>query len=264
MIITKPPIKLERRADEIDAKKRHSVFVTGFKPERIHKTRLRKMRMIVLNEIRGLPSVVLPTVSWGIKPTRITNKAPKCLPPSLQELVDLKKELLQSILQQQLSLDAVGRIIERLAADEDSDTPTAEVESPAPTGLEPPHELVAALAQAAQARKALIRSNAILPSYLITKRLDMSRQALNKAIHANRLFALEFNGILYYPAFFADPTIARRALERVCKALGSINSWEKWQFFTSPTVALSNRTPLEALREGDVKAVVAAAEGFAE
>lgn len=263
---TKPPIKQERRADEDAAKKRHSVFVAGFKPERVHKTRLSKnrkvllaaskhlaeQRMVARHELHGLPSVMLPTV---ISPSKSTS--PRRAPLSLQQLVELQQGLLQSI-------TAVGRVIEQMAAADESGVASAALVSATPTGLEPPSELASARAQAAQARKALIRSKAILPSGEITERLEMSRQALNKAIHANRLFALEFDDTLYYPSFFADLTIARRPLERVCKALGRINSWEKWQFFTSPTLALANRTPLEALRDGDIKLVLAAAEGFAE
>jgi hypothetical protein len=48
----------------------------------------------------------------------------------------------------------------------------------------------------------------------------ISKQSINEAIKARRMFALIGpGGTFYYPAFYADGTFDRRSLEKVTKAL---------------------------------------------
>jgi hypothetical protein len=119
--------------------------------------------------------------------------------------------------------------------------------------------------QAEAARMALIDDGALVTSGRITEKLLVSRQALSKALKAKRMFAVEFNEARYYPVFFADGDLRRRPLEHVSKALGDIDGWEKWVFFTTSKSSLDGMTPLDALRN-DVpeKVVVQAALAFAE
>jgi hypothetical protein len=122
----------------------------------------------------------------------------------------------------------------------------------------------AAIGQARTAREKLVETEEVLPSGDITTALGVSRQALSKAVRANRLFALELGGERYYPAFFADPHLERRQLEAVSHILGDLAGWEKWQFFTTPKGSLGGVSPLDALKKGKYAEVRRAAEGFAK
>jgi hypothetical protein len=115
-----------------------------------------------------------------------------------------------------------------------------------------------------RSRSALVSSRQLVPSGEICRRLNITRQALNKALQSQRVFALDIGGEAHYPAFYADHRLDRRHIESVTKALGNIPGWSKWQFFTTPKGSLSKRTPLDALSHGQLDQVRAAARAFAE
>lgn len=119
-------------------------------------------------------------------------------------------------------------------------------------------------AQARAARESVVSMKQVLPSSELTSRLGITRQALNKAVHAHRIFSIEQSGVIYYPAFYADPHLDRAKLERVTKALGHLNGWDKWQFFTRPKASLGDLSPLAALRDGRFAQVLTAAAAFTE
>jgi hypothetical protein len=119
-------------------------------------------------------------------------------------------------------------------------------------------------AESQQARDQMIASGEILPTSEMTKALGISRQALNKALHEKRIFALEHGSTVYYPRFFSNPELERSKLEAVSKRLGDLNSWSKLQFFTTPKASLGKLTPLDALKSGDLEKVLNAAQAFAE
>lgn len=105
----------------------------------------------------------------------------------------------------------------------------------------------------------------LLPASEFQSALNISRQAISKAIKENRLFCLDGPcGENWYPAFFADASQNRRSLERVCKQLGELPGPSKWQFFTTGKHTLDGRTPLQALAAGELERVLIAAAGFAE
>lgn len=117
-------------------------------------------------------------------------------------------------------------------------------------------------AQAARNRLAAARK--VVPAGEIIAQLDISRQALSKAVQAHRLFAVEAGGERLYPAFFADADLDRRQLERVAKELGELPGWQKWEFFTTPKASLGGLTPVEALKRGRYTETRRAAIGFLE
>lgn len=117
-------------------------------------------------------------------------------------------------------------------------------------------------AQAARGRLAGTRK--VLPAGEIIAQLNISRQALSKAVKAHRLFAVEAGGERLYPAFFADADLDRRQLERVAKELGELPGWQKWEFFTRPKASLGGLTPVEALKRGRYTETRRAAIGFLE
>lgn len=103
----------------------------------------------------------------------------------------------------------------------------------------------------------------LLPGAEMRARLAVTPQALSAALKAKRMFVLQGpSGEYAYPAFFADPTLDRPVLAKVCKALGDLPGASKWDFFTSPRHSLGGQSPLDALAKGRVGAVMDAANAF--
>lgn len=98
----------------------------------------------------------------------------------------------------------------------------------------------------------------------LIERLGGNRRRVNAAVAAGRLFSLQApSGIEYYPAFFADGSNDRRALGRVANALTGLPGPIGYHFFVSKPFTLG-MTPLEALAEGKIKAVLNCAVDFAQ
>ncbi len=130
-----------------------------------------------------------------------------------------------------------------------------------------PSSEIKALAPTVHGSPALLKSikmQELLDSSNFTKRLNWTRQALSKALRANRVFFLEARGDRYFPAFFTDPRHERRHLEAVSRMLGDVPGGGKWLFFTTPKGSLSGLTPIQALDKGQLAAVKAAAERFTQ
>ncbi|QIN62666.1 hypothetical protein SBC1_26820 [Caballeronia sp. SBC1] len=70
--------------------------------------------------------------------------------------------------------------------------------------------------------------------------------------------------IVAHHAFFLTPMIFRDDFRKVIRRLGKIDSWTKFDFFTTPAEALEGATPLQWLSAEDVKSVVKEAATFAE
>jgi len=92
----------------------------------------------------------------------------------------------------------------------------------------------------------------------------LSFQALENALAALRIFAIELKGQRLFPDFFLDEKFDRRRLASICRALGNVPGGSKLQFFTTPKGSLGGRTPLDALADGDLAAVRVTARGFVE
>ncbi len=113
-------------------------------------------------------------------------------------------------------------------------------------------------------RQALVDSGKLLPASKVWEGLDMTRQALNKAVASGRIFTVDVGASQYYPAFYLSGDMDRKTLAKVTQLLGSLPGWSKWQFFTTPKASLGNITPLKALSRGKVEQVAKAASAFAE
>lgn len=119
--------------------------------------------------------------------------------------------------------------------------------------------------QSKAARAKDVKEGRLLPAVQVWTRLNISKQAVSKAVKENRMFTLDGpSGESLYPAFFTDEHYNRRALEKVSKALGNIPGPSKWQFFTTGKGSLAGRTPLDALAAGKVEEVLVTAVGFVE
>lgn len=120
-------------------------------------------------------------------------------------------------------------------------------------------------AQEVANRKRDFAEGLLLTSTALAERLQMTTQALGKAVQSKRMFTLDGpSGRNVYPAFFADPRCNREHIERVCQALGDWPGPSKWEFFTSPRVSLNGLTPIDALARGELDQVLRAAAAFKE
>lgn len=114
-------------------------------------------------------------------------------------------------------------------------------------------------------REDLEKKGELVSSHVLAERLDVTRQAITKAVKDLRMFSLDgASGQKLYPAFFADEGLERSQLEAVSKELDRLPGASKWQFFTSPRLSLKNRSPVDALRKGKYVEVLAAARAFKE
>ena len=95
--------------------------------------------------------------------------------------------------------------------------------------------------------------------------LRISRQAVDKRRRAGKLLALPRGGHRWvFPAWQVARGRTVPGLEEVLAALGGRDPWSQLIFFLAPDRLLNNRSPLQALRGGDLAAVVRAAEGYGE
>jgi hypothetical protein len=117
-------------------------------------------------------------------------------------------------------------------------------------------------AQALAARRAMVKKKELLDTSAMTEALGISRQALNKAVTAKRMFSVEVDGTPYYPAFYASPDLDRRELERVTQKLDNLQGWLKLDFLTSPNSALGDIAPIEALKLGLLPAALELAKAY--
>ena len=96
------------------------------------------------------------------------------------------------------------------------------------------------------------------------KSLKLPAGSIGKAVAAGALFVVKQNGQRLYPSFFTDPTLKRRQLIAVTRLLNDLDGFAKWQFFVTGKGSLGGLTPLEALRQGNLRQVKATAQGAAE
>jgi hypothetical protein len=106
--------------------------------------------------------------------------------------------------------------------------------------------------------------DALVDAAEFARRRGIFPEEVRELVAQRRLFSLDRDGRTLYPAFLADRTGDIWRLEAVCRRLGALPGGSKWQFFVTPKASLAGRTPLAALRDGDVATVNTAADGFRE
>jgi hypothetical protein len=95
--------------------------------------------------------------------------------------------------------------------------------------------------------------------------LHISRQAVDKRRRAGKLLAVPRGGHRWvFPAWQVARGRTVPGLEEVLAALGPRDPWSQLVFFLTPDRLLDDRSPLQALRAGDLAAAVRAAEGYDE
>lgn len=113
---------------------------------------------------------------------------------------------------------------------------------------------------AALARR--IERKELLTAEELVERLGGNRRGVSAALRSGRLFSVQASsGVDFFPAFFADDSLDRRALGRVSKVLAGLPGASAYHFFVSKSFTLG-MTPLEALAQGRVKDVLTTAAAF--
>ncbi|MDP3457042.1 hypothetical protein [Methyloversatilis sp.] len=109
-----------------------------------------------------------------------------------------------------------------------------------------------------------VRLGKLLPISAFAKRTGRSVAEVATDLAERRLFCIDFESVAYVPVFLGDPTLQRSGVGAVVTALADLPSETKSKFFTTPKGSLGGQTPVEALKNGRLTAVLRAAEGFAE
>jgi len=152
-----------------------------------------------------------------------------------------------------MSADHLGQLRTRLA----EVLPGADVENSA--------YLDQLAAQEKERRAQMVHKGQLIEAKELASRLGITVQAISQALKARRLFDLDCGGgKRLYPAFYADPESDRATLGEITRLLGDIPASAKWQFFSTPKQSLNGRTPLQALKDGDVAKVQTSVRGFLE
>ena len=134
------------------------------------------------------------------------------------------------------------------------------------TAIQSDDPLAAARVRGIEARKRLVEAEGgSLSSEQMAEVLRLSRQAVDKRRKTNRLVGLDAGRHGYiYPAWQVTKSGMLNGLEEVLAELKDHDPWMRVQFMLQPNSRLNDRTPLEALREGDIASVRAAARALGE
>jgi hypothetical protein len=129
-------------------------------------------------------------------------------------------------------------------------------------------ELAKAYLRGLDARHALITSaGGMLDGSDVAKLLGMTAAGVHKRYQAGQLLGIrEEKRRIDYPALQFDGPRVVRDLPRVLAALAEneIDEWSQLRFLAGANARLGGRTPVDALKAGDVDAVLAAARAFGE
>jgi hypothetical protein len=123
--------------------------------------------------------------------------------------------------------------------------------------------LAAARLRGAEARRALLESEGgWLAPEDVARLLHISRQAVEKRAQRGRLFALPLGARTVFPAFQFDAEGVINGVEEVLGAFDVADPWMRAQFMLTGDPRLGGERPIEALRRGEIGAVVAAARAY--
>ena len=104
----------------------------------------------------------------------------------------------------------------------------------------------------------------LVPESELASALGLTAEHIDELVAKGVVFFVEREGVRLYPSFFIDATLDGKQVATVVKLLGNLGGSSKWQFFSTGKGSLGGLTPVDALRQGKLKQVTIAAEGFAE
>ena len=99
----------------------------------------------------------------------------------------------------------------------------------------------------------------------VAEALDISRQMVDKRRRAGKLLAVSTGRHGYrYPVWQFDESGVVPGLDDVLKVLSAHDEWMQVAFFVSKDPRLANRAPIDALKDGELDAVLDAAAVYGE
>ena len=124
--------------------------------------------------------------------------------------------------------------------------------------------LAAARLRGARQRQEILSSPDMLSAQQVAELLGISRQAVDLKRKNGQLLVLEGGGRGYkYPAWQFEEGQVITGLVDILRRLVDISPWLQYRFLTRPDSWLQDRTPIEALKAGELAAVQAAASRYA-
>lgn len=190
-------------------------------------------------------------------------RKPRTKAQAREQLVELSEQLADRLSKADLDavLAATAGLVDSTSDEEPSDRPVSPV-----TGRPEPsrQELFAAYRRNLMRRFGLRR--AVLDESLsvreVAEMLNTTRQTPHDRAGAGRLLAIRDRGQLFFPAWQFDPDGPDGALEGLPRVLAELpmqSPMARATWFVTPKAQLQARSPVEALREGEVDAVIAEA-----
>ena len=89
-----------------------------------------------------------------------------------------------------------------------------------------------------KSRRGRVAAGELVDIATLAALLGWSVESVAAAEKQGRLFSIEADGIRYFPRFFADAGVDRRALELVFRLLAPLGSWSAYHFLMSRKVSL--------------------------
>lgn len=97
----------------------------------------------------------------------------------------------------------------------------------------------------------------------VSNHLGLTRQGVDKRRKNGQLLAVELGKRGYlYPSWQFTKSGTQKGLEEVLGALAAYDPWTQLAFFVNPNDRLAGKSPVEALQENRLEAVLAAAEMY--
>lgn len=103
--------------------------------------------------------------------------------------------------------------------------------------------------EAQKARREKLRKKQLLTRSEFRKHFATSEAGLKRMVVAGSVFAVDVDGVEYFPTFLTAPTVNRRRLQSVCRILVPAPPWCRLDYLESKHANLGGITPLELLSD---------------
>lgn len=159
----------------------------------------------------------------------------------------VSKTDLQKAVEQSTDLSVITTVLQSPAAVEASEDP-----------------LMTAKMRGAEMKRALLGKYKTLGARKVAELLGISRQAVDKKRNTGTLLAIKSGREYAYPSFQFKEGEILEGVQEVLKSLKVMGDWTKFNFLVSRDSGLGNRTPLQALQEGEIEIVKRLARAYGE
>ncbi|MGF6465127.1 hypothetical protein [Paraburkholderia youngii] len=103
--------------------------------------------------------------------------------------------------------------------------------------------------KAQDARRDMVRTRELLTRSEFCARLAVTERRLTRMLATGSAFSMEVEGVEYFPAILAAPTVDRKRLQSVCRILVPAPPECRFDYLSSRHGNLGGITPLQALAE---------------